>query len=146
MRLTTSISGSRAPPGPPVRGMPRASAAALMVLATSGVTTVALAWPVCAPAHWKASVASPALVSTFNHFAFADMPPLLKSENLRAWPCPAEDRLVMFSGDSMCQIPFAAGQRFGQHGLRVTIQDLYARSCCPRLQQHIRIVNGRRPS
>src|SRR5690242_14041488 len=79
MRLTTSISGSSAPPGPPVRGMPIASAAALTALPASDnggiVLGAALGWPYCAWAHWKANVAIAALASTFIHFAFVDMPP-----------------------------------------------------------------------
>src|SRR5258708_28399391 len=52
---------------------------------------------------------------------------------------------MMFFGDDVREISLTARQRFEQHRLGIRIEESYAWSCCPWFEQHVRILNGRRP-
>src|ERR1700722_1034077 len=127
--------------------MPNASAAALSVLATSGVSLVpagaVLLLVLCAPAVRKASPATATISNTFAVFPFVGMPhPPYANPNGR----PRRPKgLVMFFGDSVDQISLTARQGLRQHRRGIGIEDLYARSRRPRLQQHVRILDRRCP-
>src|ERR1700682_451564 len=53
--------------------------------------------------------------------------------------------LVMLFGGYMSQISLTARQRFREQRLGIRIQKGYARGRCPRLEQDVRILDGRRP-
>src|SRR5437588_2246287 len=150
MVLTMSIPGRRVAPAPisDHRTIPKASATALRTLARSIVSPAAVVFAsapepalpsFCARALWKAIPTAAATVKICKIAILFGMPSPQKVLLL------TRSCLVVFFGDGVSQISFAAWQRFRQHGVGLGIKQRHPRSRGPGFQQYVRIVHRRRP-